>query len=84
MKGIMKEFVLLVFRLHRREWLFSLANPAKPSLTAVQTQSLLKLNIARSSMDIQQHAAISNLALDMVVGQCALRCDLVVIEPQRS
>jgi hypothetical protein len=48
------------------------------------TKSLLKLNIARSCVDIQQHAAISYLALNMVLSQCALSCYLVIIEPQRS
>ena len=48
------------------------------------TKYLLKLNIARSSVDIQQHAAIAHLALNMVLGQRALGCYLMVIEPQRS
>src|SRR6476646_3839499 len=45
---------------------------------------LLKFDIARSSVDVQQHAAISHLALNMVLGQRALSCDLVAVEPQRS
>ena len=47
-------------------------------------KSLLKLDIARSSVDVQQYAAISHLALNMVLGQRALSCDLVAVEPQRS
>ena len=45
---------------------------------------LLELDIARSSVDVQQHAAISYLALDMVFGQRSLRRYLVIIEPQHS
>ena len=41
---------------------------------------LLELNVARSSVDIQQHAAIVHFALNMVLGQRALRCYLMIIE----
>ncbi len=72
------------FRLHRRQ---KTSEPCKfrpkPAIGGANTKSLLKLDIARSSVNIQQHAAIPHLALDMVLGQRALSCDLVVIEPQR-
>ena len=67
------------------EWLFSPceSRPCHP-IGGANTKSLLKLDIARSSVDVQQHAAIPYFALNMVLGQRALSCDLVVIEPQRS
>jgi hypothetical protein len=71
------------FDLHRRQKTTSLESPVKRVIGGASTQSLLKLDIARSSVNIQQHAAISYLALNMVLGQRALSCDLVVIEPQR-
>lgn len=71
------------FDLHRRPKALSLASSAQAVGDGATTKSLLKLDIARASVNIQQHAAIPHLALNMVLGQRALSCDLVVIEPQR-
>jgi hypothetical protein len=51
---------------------------------ANQQVFLLQLNIARPSMDVEKHAAISNLALDMVAGKSTLRGHLMVVELERS
>jgi hypothetical protein len=52
---------------------------------ALQTASLLlQLNVARPGMYVQQHAAISNLALNVVAGKSTLRGHLMVVELERS
>ena len=56
----------------------------KSAKRGASAKSLLKLDISRSSVNIQQNTAVSHLALNMVLGQGALCCYLMAIEPQRS
>lgn len=57
---------------------------AKPVNGGANTKSLLQLDIARPSVDVQQHAAISHFALNMIFGQGALCCYLMAVELKRS
>lgn len=45
---------------------------------ALQVKDLLNFNIAGAGVHVQQHAAVSNLALDMVVAERALHRDWMV------
>ncbi len=46
--------------------------------TGAANKNLLDFDIAGARVHVQQHAAISHLALDMVAGQGALHCDRMV------
>ena len=54
------------------------------SIGGAKINSLLKLNVTRPGVNVQQHAAIAHFALNMVLGQGALCCYLMAIELQRS
>ena len=58
----------------------SKCRPGHP-IGGANIKCLLKLDITGSGMDVQEYAAISHFALNMVLGQGALGCDLVVVEP---
>ena len=72
-------------RLQRRFWNSNHKSVGEFRQTALQPAScLLELNIARPSVYVQQHSAISNFTLDVVPGQRPLGSDLMIVKFQRS
>ena len=66
-------------------WWSTHGTPVKIRDSAANQQVfLLQLNIARPSMDVEKHATISHFALDMVAGQRALGCNLMIVELECS
>lgn len=71
------QVVLWVFagataRLQRLPRFSALQSPVKSANRRCKQKELLHLNIARTGMHIQQHAAIPDFALDMVAGHGTL------------